>query len=580
MTETRLGSLLLFLASIGCVGSVSDPEHASKPGTPTPGVPGTPSTPAGPPVVTGGSAMIPIGTLGGVSCQEAAPPVTAARRLTRDQYVNTIRDLIGVPTLMAGGDLPNDDVGDNVFPDPRTLIVSPDWASNAMSAAEVAAKAAVANLQTLVPCTPAAGAESACATKFILTFGKRAYRRPLDATEVAGLIKLYDSGARNGGYQHGIEVVVRGMLQSPSFLYRVELGQRAGSSGSAVSLAPYEVASRLSYLVWNSMPDQVLMDAADNDRLSTPDQIAAQARRMMADPRAHATLTSFHQRWLGIDGLTDVPKDPMKYPQYDEKLQTSMRTELGMFLDDVLFKGDGKLESLFTSHFAYVDAALAPLYGVPAPAGGAFTRVDLDPTQRAGIVTDVGLITAHTFVDESSAIHRGKFVREALLCVTPPDPPADLMVMPPEPKPGVSNRERLVEHSTTPSCKACHVMMDPIGFGFEAYDGLGRFRTVDANGKPFDDSGELTMTKDANGTFKGPVGLAAKLAGSSDVRDCLIGNVVRFAQGPDAAGDACVQQKLSAVFEQSKHDIKELFVAIARTDGFRYRRAIAGEVLP
>jgi hypothetical protein len=579
MTETRLGPLLFLLASIGCVGSVADPEHASNPGSPTPAVPGSPRTPGGPPVVTGGSAMIPIGSLGGVSCQEAAPPITAARRLTRDQYVNTVRDLIGVPGLMAGSELPEDDVGDNTFVDPRTLIVSPDFASNAMNAAEAAAKAAVTNLQALVPCSPTPGAEGACATKFILTFGKRAFRRPLDQVEVAGLTKLYDSGARNGGYQHGIEMVVRGMLQSPSFLYRVELGQRAGSSGSAVKLAPYEVASRLSYLIWNSMPDQVLMDAADNDRLTTGDQIAVQARRMLVDPRAHDTLTGFHQRWLGIDGLADVPKDPMAYPQFDEKLAASMKTGLKMFLDDVLFKGDGRLESLFNSHFAYVDASLAPLYGVPAPAT-AFSRVDVDPTQRAGIVTDVGLITSHTFADTSSAIHRGKFVREVLLCNTPPDPPADLMVMPPDPKPGVSNRERLAMHSTAPSCAACHALMDPIGFAYEAYDGLGRFRTADANGKPFDDSGELTLTKDANGPFKGPIALAARLAGSSDVKSCLIGNVVKFAQGPDAAGDACVQQKLGAVFEASKHDIKELFVAIARTDGFRYRRAIDGEVLP
>jgi hypothetical protein len=578
MTEIRLGSVLLFLASIGCVGSVVDPAHQSAPGT-NPTTPGT-SHPGGPPMATGGSAMVPMGTLGGVSCQEAAPPVTAARRLTRDQYVNTVRDLIGSPSLMAGTDLPNDDLNDNVFADPRSLIVSPDWAANAMSAGEAVAKAAVANLQTLVPCAPAAGAETACATKFIATFGKRAYRRPLDAAEIAGLVKVYSDGARNGGYEHGVEVTVRAMLQSPAFLYRLELGQKTGSSGSAVRLSSYEVASRLSYLVWNSMPDQLLFEAADKDLLASPELIAVQARRMLNDPRAHKTLTDFHGRWLGIDGLADAPKDPTRYPQFDEKLTASMRTELQMYVDDVLFKGDGKLESLFTSHFTYVDASLAPLYGVTAPAGGAFARVDLDPTQRAGILTSVGLLTAHTFADESSAVHRGKFVRESLLCNTPPDPPADLMVMPPDPKPGVSQRERLAEHSVVPSCKACHVLMDPIGFAFEAYDGLGKFRSVDVNGKPFDDSGELTMTKDANGTFKGPLGLAQKLAVSSDVRSCLVGNVVKYVQGPDTAADACLNQKLSGVFEESRHDIKELFVGLARTDGFRYRRAIDGEVLP
>ena len=579
MTETRLGPALLsitLLASLGCVGSVGESQNSRDPSAS--GAPGGTSPPAGTP--TGGSATLPGDPASG-GCQEAAPLVTAARRLTREQYVNTVRDLLGDPTAALGDQLPKDDVGDSLFADPRNLLVSPDWASNAMDAAEAVAKAAAAKLQTLLPCDPATG-EQACVDKFITGFGKRAYRRPLDQAEVAALGKVYAVGVKNGGFAHGVEVVVRALLQSPSFLYRLELGQQAGSSGSSIRLGQYEVASRLSYLLWNTMPDQALLEAADAGKLGSSDEIVTQARRMLADPKAHQTLGEFHGKWLGMDGLGEVAKDPMRYPQFDAKLVASMRTELRMLVEEVLFKGDGRLESLFDGHFGYVDASLAPLYGVPAPAGAGFSRVELNPAQRGGVLTSVGVIAAHTLVDESEAIHRGKFIRENFLCTIPPEPPADLMVEPPTPKPGVSTRERLAEHSVMPACKVCHQMMDPIGFGFEAYDGIGRYRTTDPSGKAVDDSGVLDMTKDANGpvTFKGPIELGKKLGGSAQVRDCLVTTVLKFAQGPDAAGDSCVQQKLSAAFESSKHDIRELFIAVAKTEGFKYRRAIEGEVLP
>jgi hypothetical protein len=190
------------------------------------------------------------------------------------------------------------------------------------------------------------------------------------------------------------------------------------------------------------------------------------------------------------------------------------------------------------------------------------------------------VIAAHTFADESEAIHRGKFVRERLLCTTPPDPPADLMVMPPAPKEGVSLRERIAEHSSIPSCHACHEAMDPIGFGFEAYDGVGRFRTKDPQGAAVDDRGTLGGTSDADGPFKGLGELGQKLAKSADVRACLVATVTRFAQGPAAAEDACVGGKLTAAFAASNHDIRELLVAITRTDGFQFRRAGEGEVSP
>jgi hypothetical protein len=518
------------------------------------------------------------GIAGGAGCQELAPRVTAIRRLTAEEYANTLRDLLGEGQRLGAVSLPKDEGGDDVFADPRTLIVTPMWAASAMDAAEAAARVAVGKMTGLAPCNPA-GDEQACARQLAVSLGKRAFRRPLAPVEVDGLMKVYAVGASGGGHSRGVEVLVRAILQSPSFLYRVELGQKNGSAGTAVRLSPYEVAARLSYLLWGTTPDEALLAAADQGGLATGDQVAAQARRLLGDARAQERLAAFHGKWLGIDGLDEVAKDPRKYPQFDDGLAAAMRQELALFLGDVLWKGDGRLESLFSARFTYVNPALAALYGVTPPPAGSMSRVDLDPAQRAGILTNAGLITAHTFADESEPVHRGKFVRERLLCTTPPDPPPDLMVMPPTPRPGLSIRERLAEHSKVPSCQACHQMMDPIGFGFEAYDGLGRFRTSEG-GKPIDDGGALTMTSDVDGPFRGVIELGQRLATSKQVRQCLVDTAFRYAHGPDAGGDACVQQKLTAAFDGARHDIRELIVAITRTDGFRYRRAIEGEVLP
>jgi hypothetical protein len=482
--------------------------------------------------------------------------VTAARRLTREQYAATVRDLLG-DVGAASDKLPADDASDGLFVAPATLIVSPAWAENALTAAEEIARAAVARLDSLVPCKPADG--EACARSFLQSFGKRAYRRPLASDELDGLLAVYRAGAGQGGFSRGIELTLQAILQSPSFLYRIELGQKQGSLPGAVHLTPHEVASRLSYGLWGTMPDKELFDAADAGELSTPEQLRAQARRLVNDPRARRTFLAFAQRWFGIDHLDEVMKDPDRYPQYNEELAAAMKSEVATFLEKIVFDGDGRFETLLTITDGFRDARLSSLYG---------------SSPRTGILTSVGLLTAHTVSDESAAIHRGKFVRERLLCTSPPDPPADLMVEPPAPRPGATTRQRLIEHIQDPACQPCHEYMDPIGFGFENYDGLGRWRTSD-QGKPVDASGKLTFT-DVDGPFDGVSELAAKLAQSETVRDCVAGTFLRYVAAPESTIDSCSQKKLRAVLAASNGDLRELLVAIAVTDAFQYRRDAAG----
>jgi hypothetical protein len=272
-------------------------------------------------------------------------------------------------------------------------------------------------------------------------------------------------------------------------------------------------------------------------------------------------------------------KDPERYPTFDEKLGASMKSELERMFEDGLFAGDGRVQSLLTTRVGFVDAGLAKLYGIKAPAAAGLTRVDLDPAQRTGILSRAGLLTSHTFADASAPIHRGLFVRERLLCASPPNPPADLAIVAPEPPPNVSNREALAAHRADPACKPCHELMDPIGFAFGDYDGIGGWLTTDG-GRPVDSSGYIVQSKDIDGSFRGVAELARKLSGSAQVSDCVMATIVGFVQGPEVAADACVADKMRAAFTAAKHDVRELVVAATRTDGFQYRKALAGEVQP
>jgi hypothetical protein len=509
-------------------------------------------------------------------CQEAAPPVQAARRMTRDQYLATVRDLLG-DSRDLGDRLPADDRGEAVFAPPDTLTVTPAWADKLLTTAEELASKAVTSLPALLPCNPA-GSEEACAGQFIAAFGKKAFRRPLERDEVARLTAVYRMGAAGGGFSAGIELVISTLLQSPSFIYRVELGQKTGSVSGAVKLTPHEVASRLSYFIWGTMPDGPLFEAADSGELGTREGIAAQVERLMKDPRARSTLVTFNQRLFGTDIIDDVSKDPEIYPQFDDQLRASMKAEFRAFVEEALFAGDGRLETLLTSRTTFVDAALAPLYGVTLPAGTGLRKVQLDGSQRAGLLTSVGLLAAHTISDTSAPIIRGKFIRERLLCAELAEPPPGLEVLAPAPKPGATTRQLLEEHAVNPSCSACHQLMDPIGFGYGNFDGIGRWRAME-EGKPVDSSGRLDVT-DVDGDFRGPIELAERLARSQQVRECVMTTMLTFVQGPGAGADACLTTRLRKSFESSGHDLRALILAIAQSDGFQYRRQLPGEVTP
>ncbi len=514
------------------------------------------------------------------SCATPAPGPRLLRRLSRSEYDATIQDLFNIGSTW-GASFTSDIVVNGFDNNAAALRVTPLLADQTRKAAEAIAKLIVATPGQNLPCAVATG-DAACAEKLIDALGKRAFRRPLTAADHASYLALYDLVAKDSGFAGGAEAVITAMLQSPSFLYRTELGDAAMPAGEgAIKLTPYEVATELSYFLWGTMPDAALFAAADAGELAAPAQIEKQARRLLADPRSRATIQRFVEAWLEIDRLPNIPKDAATYPELDAAARVAMREETRRFVTHVMEDGTGTLPELLTSPTSYLSPELAKLYGVPAPTGPAdaegFAEASFKGTARAGILTQGSVITTHSRPSSSSPIHRGKLVRERLLCQQLPPPPAGLMVQPPPIDPSLTTRERYAIHATNEPCKSCHRLMDPIGFGFERFDGIGRERDVEA-GQKIDVSGEIVATPGSDGKFDGTVDLATRLAASPDVHACFATQWMRFAYGiEDDAETACLVAELGQGFEKDNLEIENLIVALTLAPRFAQRTVDGSE---
>jgi hypothetical protein len=497
-----------------------------------------------------------------------SPGAAPLRRLTQSEYNNTVRDLLGDTTQPANAFPPDQQIGD--FTNTAVALTVPPLLAQAyQTAAETLAANALQSPSMLVPCDLTAGTD-ACAQTFIQGFGKQAYRRPLTSDEQSALFSLYQSNSMGATFENGIQAVIEAVLQSANFLYRVEFGDVSQAQGNILPLTPYEMASRLSYFLWDSMPDAALFAAADANELGTKGEVAAQALRLLKSPNAHPAVQQFFLEWLTVNELATVSKDPTTYPAFTPTLHSSMQGETLAFLDWVMWTSDHRLPTLLTSPVSFLNSELAAVYGVSGVTGTALQQVQLDPTQRAGVLTQLSMMTLLGKPDRSSPVLRGKFVRDQVLCQPIPAPPQNLVITPPTVTPGVSTREAFVMHEAVAACKGCHALMDPIGFGFENFDGMGQFRTVD-QGQPVDATGTLTGT-DVDGPFNNAIDLIKRLAGSQQVSDCFATEWFRYAFGRgETTDDACSLSSLKGAFRSNQFDIQALLVALTQTDAFRYR---------
>jgi uncharacterized protein DUF1592/uncharacterized protein DUF1588/uncharacterized protein DUF1595/uncharacterized protein DUF1587/uncharacterized protein DUF1585 len=506
-------------------------------------------------------------------CDDVEAAAAVIRPLNRREYANTIRDLFALDDAT---------VADLVADFPPDAIVGFDNHAESLVASDLLVEAqlyaaesiaATIDLASLLPCDPAAD-EDACATATIDAFGLRAFRRPLGTQEHDALAKVYaDARAAGRDFDAAARLLVEAMLVSPQFLYRAETG--VAPDEGAAQVDPFELAARLSYFLWSSMPDDELLQAAQDGTLVEPEQVEAHARRLLDDPRAHATIVEFHRQWLELQRLDQTVKDETLAPGFAE-LKPTLVAETLAFVEHIVWSDDDRIDRLLVSDEIMVNGELAAWYGIAGAFGAELEAVPATD-ERFGLLTQAGLLAQFSNTNRTSPTRRGAFVRRRLLCQPPPPPPPNVPALPTDVDENAPIRERLAQHVADPACSGCHAMIDPVGFGLEAYDLAGRHRTMDA-GMPVDASGELSGVSVADTKFVGVRELSDLLVEADELEACAAREVFEFAMGrAPAAEDACALERLATAMHDNGGSVLELWVAVATSHAFG-RRAM--EVAP
>lgn len=559
-----LGSLLL-AGGLGCNGEIGAMDEASP-------APDTGSTPAPPPAAPGKGDPVVGSPAPPPPADTPRPPgactydvgVSSLRFLTRVEYERTVQALFRDATLTVSAVADDERVG--AFQANTTTPLTETTAEIYLKEAERISERVVQNLDGIVSC---ATKNEACARQFLQTFAVRAFRRPVDAVEIDGFMKVFAAGNQGGGFGEGMRLLLQALLQSGSFLYRADTLQDARAGVGA--LDGWSLASRLSYYLWRSMPDDALFEAAATSKLSTAAEIKQQVDRMLRDPRALDTVVSFHAQWLGLDGIAGLEKDGTLFPGF-AALRPAIAAETDNFLREVVWAGDGRLGTLLTSADSIIAPALAPLYGVPMATGSEPRRITFDATRRGGILTRAAFLAATSPATETNPVTRGKLIREQLLCDHLPDPPDDVDATPPAPTRNATTRERYEKLTGGPACYGCHQHMDPLGFLFEHYDAIGRFRDTE-NGKPVRTSVTLTGAEEANGPVSDAVELGKRLASSAKVRACVTRQWFRFALARlEHPADECTIQQLEQELSSAGDDLRALWARLPLSYAFRHGR--------
>jgi len=510
-----------------------------------------------------------VGDIGGdeptdtAMCTSPSAGPAPLRRLTKTEYGFSIEDLFGYPATVADA-LPDEQFGNDGFDNyAQNANIGQLRADMMFEAAETVADATAQDLTGLLPCDPTA-VDTACIDDFIRTVGRRSYRRPLEEAELTILREAYDTDA-DLVLAERVANVLQALLMAPQFVFRPENDSGAG----VVQLTGFELATRLSYLLWASTPDEVLLAAAEHGELDDSAGVEAHARRLLADPKARRGVVRFMLQWLDIAEYGNINRDTTLYPEFSTELLASIREQTTRFIERTVLQQDGSLIDLLTSREVQVDEPLASLYGLPYPGGEQWVDATLPEGERKGMLTLAAWLTKFGFSKLPATFRRGKWVRVRLLCgdLSPPDPDADLS--PVELEPGMTNRQALEARlEQSQSCQGCHSDFSDFGYAFESFDSIGQHRTSETNGAPIDASGSV-QSSDVDGPFSSWSDLIDKLATSQQVSDCMAEQAFRYGFGRrPASDDQCTVDELT---DASFPSIRDLLVDIATSDGFRFK---------
>jgi uncharacterized protein DUF1592/uncharacterized protein DUF1588/uncharacterized protein DUF1587/uncharacterized protein DUF1595/uncharacterized protein DUF1585 len=498
-------------------------------------------------------------------------PRVVLRRLTHQQYNNTVRDLLQDPSNPAD-QFPAEDYVNGFKNQYQSQALSPVQAEAYGAAAERAAANAFrrGDSRHLIPCEPGR-ADDACRLRFIETLGRRAFRRPLEKEEIARFEALFK---RQGDFLQGAQAVIETILQSPSFLFWMEQASRP-------EWKPYAIASRLAYCLWDTMPDDALLASASRGELNTSAGVARAARRMLDDPRARQGLDDFVSQWLRFDRALAAVRDRRVYRLFSQDVAIAMTEEARRFIADLVWN-DRDFMNAFTANYGFMNSELAAVYRVPPPAHD-FDRVEFPPDQeRAGLLGQALFLTLTSKLDDTSPTGRGLFVREQFLCqhVPPPPPAVDTNLAAVTQTRPLTNRERLAEHTSNKVCAGCHQLIDPIGFGLEKFDAIGMYRdkqkltfyaelhgAAARKAKPV----EIELALDTSGKLAGlpqPQFHSARelgqlLANTPQCQECVVKQVFRYFAGrQDTAGDQPLIRRATEDFRKSGFHFKQMVVSL------------------
>ncbi len=531
------------------------------------------------PGVGGGDPSEPVcgRTVCGATGELAA--ATAFPRLTHAQWENSVRDLLRASQLpnLASAFEPDTTISffDN---NSRALRVSSDLWGDYQGAAESLAEEATASADALGRLLPTGLPADVTERKLavIRDLGRRAHRRTLTDAELAAYAALFDEGpahfAEMNAFDAGVRMLLEALLQSPHFVYRVEVGTTR--DGDAVTLSDFEIAARLSYMIWNTMPDDALLDAAENGQVHTPEQVASQAARLLDDPRGREILERFHAQLFNWALFSDLNKDPSEFPLFYEGIGADMVDEARLFVEHVVLEESGNLAELLTAPYTFANAGLADVYGLEGTFDDSFSLATFDPVaqpDRGGLLTQLGFLASHGGL--TGSVHRGVFINHRVLCTELPPPPDALPPIPSDSGMTMTSRERIEMHTGPGTCGAsCHgTFINPIGFAFESFDGLGEYRTEE-NGLPIDASATFEFA-DGPVDFDGADELTDAMSARIEAHDCYSKHWVEYALGRDTAGsDLDLIQNLGDASLEGR-SVRELIIDLVKSEEFRARNA-------